>query len=201
MAGTEDSGAGNPFGELTFQAGPIVDAASAPDFGTGDTTSGSNGNDSGDAAGTRTRKPRSDAGKPRGTRGPNRARGNANSKTSIDALSRVLVIVHAGLASASKTPELNLGEDDANSLAMATANVLEQFNIKPDPKIEAIVGLVVVAGTVYAPKLIMVRERLKEERASKARPVTEDSPAVDMTGATYTGQAFTPTPQAAGPFN
>lgn len=88
----------------------------------------------------------------------------ANNSASVETLSRILAIVHLGIASASKTPELNLDQGEADSLAMATANVLEQFDIRPDPRIEAIVGLVTTAGIVYGPKIYLIRERKKEER-------------------------------------
>lgn len=72
--------------------------------------------------------------------------------------------MHLGIASATKTPELSLDESEAESLAKATANVLEQFDIRPDPKIEAVVGLVTTASVIYGSKYYMIRQRKKEEK-------------------------------------
>ena len=83
---------------------------------------------------------------------------------SLDAFTGMLAIVHVGLASVTKTPELVLEEDEAKSLAMASANVLEQFDITPDPRVTAIVGLITTCGVIYGPRVYLVRERRKAER-------------------------------------
>lgn len=57
---------------------------------------------------------------------------------------------------------------EADMLAAASVNVLDQFDIRPDPKIEAIFGLIIAAGTVYAPRYYLVRKRTAEERARQA---------------------------------
>ncbi len=81
----------------------------------------------------------------------------------VEALTRALAIVHLGLSVATKTPELALEDQEANTLAIATKNVLVEFDIRPDPKIEAVFGLIVAAGTVYGPKVYFIRERWKKE--------------------------------------
>lgn len=53
-------------------------------------------------------------------------------------------------------------------LANATANVLEQFDLKPDPKIQAVIGLVMAAGTVYGPRVYMIQARKAQEKREKA---------------------------------
>lgn len=88
-------------------------------------------------------------------------------QASIDALTQVLIVVHAGLAGMTKAPELELEKDDAETLSKAAANVMSEFDVTPDPKVTAIVGLVMAAGTVYGPKMYMIRERIKEEREAK----------------------------------
>jgi len=77
----------------------------------------------------------------------------------------MLGIVHLGIATATKLPELALDSDDEKTLASAVLNVADQFDIRPDPKVEAILGLIVAAGVVYGPKVVMIRERKKEEKA------------------------------------
>lgn len=79
----------------------------------------------------------------------------------------MLAIVHMGLASATKTPELKLEDEEAEALAKSTAVVLEEFDIRPDPKIEAIIGLVTTAGMIYGPRVYLIAERKKQEKRDK----------------------------------
>jgi len=78
-----------------------------------------------------------------------------------------LVIVHVGFAGITDNPELAIDEDEARMLANAGANVLEQFDLKPDPKTQAIVGLVIAAGTVYGPRAYMISARKAQARAER----------------------------------
>lgn len=103
-----------------------------------------------------------------------RANNSANSgnkkaqvSSSIDALTRALLIVHLGIASATKTPEMALDEEEGKLLAEATANVLAEFDIRPDPKLQAVIGLITAAGVVYGPRVVMIRARWKEEALAK----------------------------------
>lgn len=141
--------------------------AIAPDFGRGSGDVGDDfdpsihvSRDKRNADGSYTRK-----------RGRRSGSGNSNSgsspkktnQASLEALQRMLAIVHVGLAAATKSPELELDTEDARALTLATSNVLEQFDIKPDPKVEAVVGLVITAGSIYGPKLYLIRERRMDE--------------------------------------
>lgn len=73
-----------------------------------------------------------------------------------------------GVAGVTNTPELMIDENEAEYLARSTANVLEQFDMKPDPKIQAIVGLIIAAGTVYGPRAYMIKSRHAAE--ARERP-------------------------------
>lgn len=177
--GSGDSGAtgiGSNAGFLSF--GGSYGGSSSGDAGSG------SGSDSGelDSAGDRWDASIHSADKRRNANGTwSRKRGrtanssggrNTNSgrkteqsnKANIESLASILAIVHAGIASATKTPELALEDDDASALAQATTNVLVEFDIQPNPKVQAIVGLVMTAGAVYGPKVYMIKERRKEER-------------------------------------
>lgn len=105
--------------------------------------------------------------KPGNTSTNSRSGRKADYSTNLESLTTVLAIVHAGLASATKTPELALDDDDAGALAKAAANVLIEFDIQPNPKVQAVVGLVMTAGAVYGPKVYMIRERKREAKESK----------------------------------
>lgn len=94
-------------------------------------------------------------------------RSKTSSAASVDALTNILVILHAGISTATKTPEIAIDNDDATTLAKATANVLAEFDITPDPKVAAIVGLVVAAGTVYGPMAVSIRMRKDAERKQR----------------------------------
>lgn len=93
--------------------------------------------------------------------------GNKALKDSIDSLSQIIGIVHLGLSSVSKCPELKLDASESEALAKATANVLAQFDVTPDPKVTAVVGLVTTAGTIYGPRAFLIRTRKAEEKESK----------------------------------
>jgi hypothetical protein len=57
-----------------------------------------------------------------------------------------------------------LETDDAEALAKATAQVLIEFDITPNPKVQACVALAMTAGSIYGSKVYLIRERRKEER-------------------------------------
>lgn len=91
------------------------------------------------------------------------SRKKADHTASIDALSNILVVLHTGIAGATKTPEIAIDKDDADTLAKATSNVLAEFNIAPDPKVAAVIGLVIAAGSVYGPMAVSIRLRKQAE--------------------------------------
>lgn len=100
------------------------------------------------------------------------ARTSSGSKTSrktdhtasVESLSRVLLVLHLGIAGVTKTPELALEQEESEALATATARVLEEFDIRPNPKAEAIIALGVTAGSIYGPRVYLIADRRKKER-------------------------------------
>lgn len=98
----------------------------------------------------------------------------ADLKFALEGLTKTLVIVHAGFAAVTDTPELEIDESEAEYLARSTANVMEQFDLKPDPKTQAIIGLIVAAGTIYGPRIYMIKARqvaTSKERKANAQGV------------------------------
>jgi hypothetical protein len=79
-----------------------------------------------------------------------------------------------GIAAATKTPEMVLQDAEASNLAAATANVLEEFDIRPDPKIEAVIGLVTAASMIYGPRIYLITERKKREAVERAQKKNEE---------------------------
>jgi hypothetical protein len=76
--------------------------------------------------------------------------------------------LHTSFAALSKTPELAIDEDEGRMLAAASTNVMEEFDLKPDPKTQAIVGLIIAAGTVYGPRVVMIQMRKAQEKRERA---------------------------------
>jgi hypothetical protein len=72
--------------------------------------------------------------------------------------------VHSGIAAMTGTPELELDKAETDMLAQASANVLAQFDIAPDPKTQAIIGLLMACGAVYGPRVVVIRTRKSQER-------------------------------------
>lgn len=160
--------------------------AISPEFLTGDT--GDNGNDNGGSGGSDSGEldangERWDARKHsepakrnadgswrrkrgRGASSASSARSGrkAHNQAGIEAVTRALAIVHLGISKATQIPEIELDDEDAHNLGEATVNVLNEFDIRPDPKIEAIFGLIVAAGSIYAPKYILYRKRIEDEK-------------------------------------
>lgn len=119
-----------------------------------------------------------------GVRPSNQRTSKADLSASIEGLTKVLLVMHIGMAEMTKTPELVLTETEANTLATSTANVMDQFDITPDPKIQAVVGLLMTAGMIYGPRLYNIRERVKNEGKKLAtvhtlRSVDNNSQMVD----------------------
>lgn len=91
------------------------------------------------------------------------SRKSSNNSASLDALTRTIFIAHLGIATATKTPELALEDKESETLAVAVSNVLEEFDIKPNPKAEAIIGLIIASGSIYGPRIYNIRARKKTE--------------------------------------
>lgn len=96
------------------------------------------------------------------TRSGSRKKGS--NSASVEAVSRMLGMVHLGLAASTKTPELMLEDAEAMALSTAILNVADQFDFRPDPKIEVTIGLIITAATIYGPRAYNIRERLKKEK-------------------------------------
>ena len=96
-----------------------------------------------------------------------KAKVSENLEVSIQGLTKALVFVHAGLAEATKTPELSITENEGHTLAEASINLMVEFDITPDPKTQAIIGMIVAAGMVYGPKVYMIRARKEQQAREK----------------------------------
>lgn len=71
-----------------------------------------------------------------------------------------------GLA-AIAAPELALSQDECTAITGATVTMLEAFDVKPDPRVEAVCGFVFTVGPIYATKAFLIRNRRNKERAER----------------------------------
>lgn len=84
-------------------------------------------------------------------------------------LTRGLLIFHATLAAVTKTPELELDEEEAKGLSESGLNLLSLYDIRPDPKIEAAIIFAGNVGFVYGSRIVAIRAR----KAQEAKEQTE----------------------------
>ena len=108
----------------------------------------------------------------RGRISTTRAKTEIQSAISADSLAGILLITHTALAGFTGIPEIELESDDAGELSTATVNLLEQYDISVDPKLAAGIILFGVASKVYAPKVIMYKMRIADEK-EKQRALAE----------------------------
>lgn len=125
------------------------------------------GRDKRNADGSWTRKRGRKSGSGSSASAAPRSRTKADNQASVDGLASMLGVLHLGIAAATKTPALALKDDEAKNLALATARVLEEFDIRPEPKIEAIVGLIIAGSSIYGPRAYFIMERRKKEAAER----------------------------------
>lgn len=92
------------------------------------------------------------------------------------------MVIHAGLASVLKIPEIALARDEATPLAGSLASVLEEFDIPVDRKTQVIVGLIAVGAATYGPRFYLYNERMKRE---KNKPANSTAKVVTIDGIEY----------------
>lgn len=196
MARGKNSGAGNEFvgtdkpangsdGVIEGASAPIEPDTAAGIAGSGGNSGGTGGGSdiagtefdpaihtgerNGDGTWTKRRGRKRGGG---GHSGPRQKASKADLNAAIDGLTKTLVILHTGIAAISGTPELVIDEEEGRLLASASANVMEEFDLKPDPKTQAIIGLVIAAGTVYAPRMVLIQMRRAQEKEERAADPT-----------------------------
>lgn len=113
-----------------------------------------------------------------GASGGSAKKSSARNNQAIDGLSSTLLLVHSTLATFTKVEEFEIDQQESDMLAGSIANVMEQFDIQPDPKIAAIVGLVGTAGLIYGPRIALYKMRnMKPVKEKVFNPVPEKAEA------------------------
>ncbi len=158
MADDENDGTGNDSGN-PFASG--IRTLDPTDLGPGD-PDGSGASPTGTDSSPD--QPRKRGRKPGSKNGTKKEKIDSASVTGIE---KILFSVHLALAAATRTPELALDESEARELAKAAAEVQSHYETVIDPKILAWAQLVMVAGSIYAPRMIAAKMRLNRERAEQ----------------------------------
>jgi hypothetical protein len=96
-----------------------------------------------------------------------RARRAPKVESSLEGIQGLLIGVHEMLAAVTVSPELTINNGEAVTMSKALKQLADQYDMVIDPKVAAWVNLIGVAGFIYGPRAVMIRERLKDE--AKAR--------------------------------
>jgi hypothetical protein len=95
--------------------------------------------------------------------GSKNATGKSTTKEVSEDLTSILYSLHAMGAAMLKTPELELTPDEAERLGKAVNRVNREYgNIVMPPKTAATINLLIVAGGIYGPRLIAIRNNKKK---------------------------------------
>lgn len=110
-------------------------------------------------------------GRPAGSK--NAAKSASSRKETSQDLTAILMGLHMMGAAFTKIPELELEESEAKKLGDALARVNELYNgILLTDKQRAWIGLAMAAGTIYGPRLVAHKMRLKNEKKGKPQVIT-----------------------------
>jgi len=110
---------------------------------------------------------------------PKRTYNKTREKTlveSIDSLSIMIGAVHFSLASLTGYETLALDDKESQSLAKATVNLAEQFEYKPNPKLEAMFSFAAVSASIYGPRIVLIKMEQSEKRKVKLATAGIDMP-------------------------
>lgn len=163
------SGQGASPGDATDDFGAADLGAAAPIPGSGGSGASDDfnpsihvGRDSRNADGSYRRKRGRRSGTATAPRSATKNKGT--NQAGVEAVCNVLILLHAGIASATKFEDFALDNDEATTLATATVNVLNELDIQPDPKAVAIIGLMGAMGSIYGPRIYLYKEHLKAKK-------------------------------------
>lgn len=95
----------------------------------------------------------------------------ASVTTNVSGLERLLLSAHTMLASITKNPILAITPEEAKGLADAVARVNAAYAIALTEKQEAVGNLIMMAGAIYSPRLMAMRNiRAAMKKPSPATP-------------------------------
>lgn len=128
-------------------------------------------------------KPRKKRGrKPGGKTGRRSQPKSAGNNQAINSLTQALILVHMGLAGVTKFPDFALDpKTEAEPLANSISNVLAEFDVEPNPKFTAMVGLISTASVIYGPRIYLYKQQKEEQKKEKKKEQSQDNNVIDMT--------------------
>jgi hypothetical protein len=68
-----------------------------------------------------------------------------------------------------KTPELELEEEEAKALAESTLTLAAMYDLTPDPKLQAMMNLAIILGTTYGTRYVAIRARKSQEKEERRK--------------------------------
>lgn len=112
--------------------------------------------------------PKRGRGRPKGS-GKSAGAGATKTATPLDLnfVQFSLMGIHTMLASVTKTPELELNDDEAERIAKSIQNVAQYYPVYVDAKTQAWMALIMTAGAIYGSRGIAIAARMKTEANAK----------------------------------
>ncbi len=105
----------------------------------------------------------------RKTRSKKQRREEKKERIDLEGVKLQLLNFHFTLVAITGIEELMITEKEAELLATALVNFVEEFGIYFTSKVAVVVNLVVTIASIYAPRMIMIKERRKKnEKAASA---------------------------------
>lgn len=102
-------------------------------------------------------------------------------------------LLNMGIAYLTNFDEFKLSDTEAMQMSKATANVMEQFDYVPDPKITAVLGLVTCTSMIYGPRIYLYRKELDRrasEKVAKVNQVADENIVTDIYAPSMSGASF-----------
>lgn len=75
------------------------------------------------------------------------------------------------MAAMTKTPELELDDEEANGLATSGLTLAAMYDITPDPKLQAAILFAGQVGMIYGTRIVAIRARKSQEKEEKRKGV------------------------------
>jgi hypothetical protein len=191
-----DGGIGD---DTTGAGGDIDDAGGGGDRAdTGNRFDGYVRNTDGSVKRNKDGSPRKKRGRKAGVSAIGSTKTSSKGAVNLGGVEAILLSIHEMAAAAMHTPELRLESDEANGMAKAIAEVAKHYPTKVDPKTLAWVNLIMAVSVVYFPRIYLIRERHKSEKAENVAksPVTFTSPIVNHPEAQPFASPVNPTQNA-----
>lgn len=113
------------------------------------------------------RKRRSDAGKPRGTRGARTAKTGEKVALDLSSMTGMFVGLHALMSERTGVPEWSMSEDEGKQFMAAAQNVMRHYSVETTQKTLDWISFIGTGAGIYGTRLAAYRFRTAAEREAK----------------------------------